>query len=379
MTSVLISGAGVAGPTLAFLLARRGFRVTVVERSAAIRSSGAPVDVEGDALAVVEGMAVLPRLEQARTRATGLVFVDDRGRVAGRVPMQPPGGRDIELPRGDLAQALYEASRDDAEYRFHDGIATLAQDPQGVNVIFESGAEERFDLVVGTDGFHSRVRQLAFGPESAFVRHLGLYVATLPVDGLHEASDIVMFNAPGRSLTIHPSRDRAMAAFIFRSPERTDLVDAAAERRFVAEIYAGDGWKVPEVLAQLRDADDVYFDSVSRVDLDRWSSGRVTLLGDAASCVSLLGGGTSLALLGAETLARALGEHEPTVAFARYEEVHRRRVGPSQRGTDMAAALLIPATRTGIRVRNLATRFWPVAAGVSAVSRWIGGRGAAET
>ncbi len=378
--SVLISGAGIAGPTLAFWLARRGFRPTVIERGEAIRSSGSPVDVQGAAVDVVDKMGILPQLREARTKVTDLVFVDEHGRRAGRIAMrafqQSSGDRELEIPRSDLGKILYEASRDDAEFVFHDAITSLDQDGEGVEVSFEHAPPRRFDLVVGADGLHSAVRRIAFGPESEFVAHCGLFVATLPIAGAAaNRHEVTMFNAPGRSLTLHPSREQALAAFIFRAPElpEHEKRDTERHRRLIVETYAADGWRVPEVLRDLETAADFYFDSVSRVTIASWSRGRVALLGDAASCVSLLGGGSSNAIAGAYTLAQGLAESpdDHAAAFARYEGTHRRLVEPRQRGVERAASLLVPETRGGIRLRNAASRLWPIAAGAGWLARHL--------
>ncbi|MEO3869965.1 FAD-dependent monooxygenase [Nonomuraea sp. B12E4] len=365
--SVLISGAGVAGPTLAYWLARHGFQPTVVERSRDLRSSGNPVDVRGPALPVAEEMGVMPRLRDAATQATALRVVDASGRQVARVSMPAARGtagyREVELPRGDLAIALHEAARDGAEFLFDDTIATLRQDADGVDVTFERAEARRFDLVIGTDGLHSTVRRLAFGPESDFVTHMGLYVATLPLDGPADPPhDVVLYNSPGRLVALHPSRGQAGAAFIFRSPAIAgfDHRDTGQHKRIVTEAYAGAGWRVPELLERLGEAGDLYFDSVSRVRLPAWARGRIALLGDAASCVSLFGDGSSLAMAGARTLARALAEESGHAgAFRRYESEHRALAGPKQRNAGRSTALLVPRTRLGIAARNLAARLWP--------------------
>jgi 2-polyprenyl-6-methoxyphenol hydroxylase-like FAD-dependent oxidoreductase len=382
--SVLISGAGIAGTTLAYWLARHGFHPTVVERGGELRSSGNPVDVRGRAVAVADGMGVMPRLRAAATAVRGMTFVNDRGRRVGRVNLhalrQAGGSREVELPRADLASILYAASGDGVEYVFGDSIATLTQDGGGVDVTFERGAPRRFGLVVGADGLHSTVRGLAFGPEPDYVRHLGVYIATMPLDGpVGDGTEVLMYNAPGRAVSLHPGSGQSLAAFMFRGPiaEGFDHRDTARHRRLVREAFAPGAWRVPELLEQVRTAGDLYFDSVSQVRIDRWSAGRIALLGDAASCVSLFGDGSTNAMLGAFTLAAELaaapaGDH--LVAFARYEAAHRAVVGPRQRAMGPVAALLIPATRGGIAVRNLATRLWPA----GAAAGWVRSRFAAR-
>jgi 2-polyprenyl-6-methoxyphenol hydroxylase-like FAD-dependent oxidoreductase len=366
--TVLISGAGIAGSTLAYWLAQHGFQTTVVERSGAQRSSGSPVDVKGPAVDVAERMGLMPRLRAAATEVTDLSFVDTTGRRVGGLKIQHTGGRDVELPRGDLASILYAASQDPAEFLFGDAIVGLSQDQHGVNVNFDLVPARHFDLVIAADGLHSWVRRLAFGPETEFVQHKGIYVATLPFDGrIERPREVVMHNTPGRSVTIHPARGEAVAAFMFRSPTVPDFRyrDTAQHKRLLAAAFAGVGWRVPELLERVQAAQDLYFDSVSQVRMPVWSRGRVALLGDAASCVSLFGDGSTLAIAGAfrlaEELAASPAAHE--LAFRRYEAEHRRLVEPKQRSIALAAALLIPSTRLGISARNLGVRLWPVADG----------------
>jgi 2-polyprenyl-6-methoxyphenol hydroxylase-like FAD-dependent oxidoreductase len=358
--SVLISGAGVAGPTLAYFLARKGYRTTVVERSQGLRSSGNPVDVRGPALPVAERMGILPKLRDAATTATAMAVLDAKGRQVATVPMASAksGSSEVELPRGDLARTLYEAARDDAEFLFDDTMVATDQTPDGVDVTFDRAGPRRFDMVVGADGLHSLTRRLAFGPESEFVRHMGVYVATMPLDEpVDHPTDILMYNTPGRLISVHPSRGKALVAFIFRGGlvDGFDYRDMEQHKRIVAEAYAGIGWRAPELLQRVREADDLYFDSVSHVRLPRWSNGRVVLLGDAASCVSLFGDGSSLAMAGAYTLAEALGDG----GFDRYEAEHRKLVEPKQKRVGQAAGLIVPKTRTGIAVRNFVAKVWP--------------------
>jgi 2-polyprenyl-6-methoxyphenol hydroxylase-like FAD-dependent oxidoreductase len=365
--SVLISGAGVAGPTLAYWLARRGYRPTVVERSRGMRSSGNPVDVRGPALPVAERMGIMPRLRAAATRATAMSVINGSGRRVARVGM--PAGRsaagnpEVEIPRGDLANVLFEAAREDAEFLFDETVVALNQDGRGVDVTFDRAAPRRFDLVVGADGLHSTVRRLAFGPEAEFVRHMGFYVATMPFNGtLDHPHDVLLYNTPGRLVSIHPSRGTALVAFIYRAPETAfDHRDTAQHKRLVDRAYAGAGWRVPELIERLRVTDDLYFDSVSAVRLPGWARGRIALLGDAASCLSLFGDGSSLAMAGAFTLAEALAAYpsDHATALRRYESEHRMLVNPKRRTMRSAVAVLVPKTRPGIGARNLVARLVP--------------------
>ncbi|MEU4672868.1 FAD-dependent monooxygenase [Amycolatopsis sp. NPDC023774] len=323
------------------------------------------MDVRGPAAEVARKMGLIQQLREAATSVRSMQFVNDRGKSVGRVAMGDGGGTDVELMRTDLARILYEASAGDAEYVFHDSVSGLAQDEGGVDITFEHGSPRRFDLVVGTDGLHSGVRRLAFGPEAAFVEHRGVYVATMPLDApVPDRSEIVMYNSPGRAVAVHPSRERGIVAFMFRhsAVPGFDYCDTAQHKRLLETAYAGAGWRVPQLLDQVRAAGDLYLDSVSRVRLPSWAVGRVVLAGDAASCVSLFGDGSTLAMSGAYTLATELAASpkDPAAAFKRYEETHRKLVNPRQRNVPVAAAILIPTTRAGIAVRNFGTRLAPL-------------------
>lgn len=332
---------------------------------------------------VAERMGIMPHIREAATGVTDLSFVNATGRRVGRINMRAlqgaVGSREVELSRrSDLVSILYEASRDHAEFMFHDSIVALSQDESGVNVTFDRAQSRRFDLVIGADGLHSTVRRLAFGMESDFVQHMGFYVATMTLNDPNEhGRELVIHNTPGRIVAIHPSHG-AMAFFMFRSPAVPDFGshDTAQHKRLLAAAFADGSWRVPELLNRMHTADDFYFDSVSRVSLPQWSHHRVALLGDAASCVSLLGDGSSLAIAGAFTLAEALaaspGDHR--LAFHRYESRHRTLVGPKQRNIARVASLLVPATQRGILARNLATRLWPMLAAAGWLTRHIAPR-----
>jgi 2-polyprenyl-6-methoxyphenol hydroxylase-like FAD-dependent oxidoreductase len=198
MRKVLISGAGIAGATAAYWLAKGGCEVTVVEQAQGMRSSGSPVDVRGPAVEVAERMGVMAQIREAATDVRDMVFVNASGRAVSRVNMRTTLAEagDVELPRGDLAAILRDAVPDDVEFVFGDSVTTLEQDADGVTAVFASCPARRFDLVIGADGAHSAVRALAFGPETDYVRHLGVYVATVPLDG-ETGHDLVLYNTPG--------------------------------------------------------------------------------------------------------------------------------------------------------------------------------------
>jgi len=362
MRNALVSGAGIAGATAAYWLAKAGFQVTVVEQARDMRSSGSPVDVRGPAVEVAERMGVMARIRAADTCVRAMVFVNSRGHVVSRVDMRNTWAEhgDVELSRGELAAILRDAVPDDVEFQFGNSVTALNQDADGVTADFASGPARRFDVVIGADGAHSGVRGLAFGPETHYLKHLGVYIATLPLEG-ETGTDLVMYNTPGRAVAIHPAGGRPGAAFMFRAPQipQFDHRDLDQHKRLLCDAYAGAGWRVPELLDRVRAADDLYFDSVSRIHVPTWSRGRIGLVGDAASCVSLFGDGSSLAMTGAFTLADSLDGDVPT-GLRTYEVRHRPQRAAKENSVAYATRLLIPATSVGIAVRNVAMYLMPV-------------------
>jgi len=342
-TTVLISGASIAGPALAYWLHRHGFAPTVVERAPEIRPGGQAIDVRGAALDVVERMGLLAAVRGASTRMRGMSVVDADGRELMRTTEATlTGGRldspDVELMRDDLARLLYDATRDDVPYVFDDAITALEQDDDGVHVRFARGAPRRFDLVVGADGLHSATRRLVFGEESRFIRHLGTYLAIFSVPNYLELDHWQVFHhAETAMVGIYSARDNreARAMLGFGSPGlEFDPRDLARQRQLVREHLQGVGWEAPRLLAAMADAPDFYFDSMSQIHLDSWSQGRVALIGDAACCSSPMSGqGSSIALVAAYVLAGELaaanGHHRR--GFAAYEAALRGYVDVNQR------------------------------------------------
>ncbi|MFI1200312.1 FAD-dependent monooxygenase [Streptomyces sp. NPDC020883] len=374
-TEILVSGAGIAGPALAYWLRRSGLTVTVVERAPAPRPGGQTVDLRGAGRTVIERMGLMDQARAHSVDQRGLALVNASGRATAQIPADSFGGEgivsEIEILRGDLARLLYEATLPDTEYLFDDTVTGLAQDAEGVTVTFEKAAPRRFGLVIGADGPHSVVRGLSFGPEQEFVHPLGLYTAWFTAtDDLDLDGWYLMHNAPGGLVaSARPGRlpGQIKAGFSFRSaPIEYDRRNVAAQRELVARRFAGVGWEVPRLLRAMHTASDFFFDSMGQVRLDQWSRGRVALLGDAGYCATPLTGlGTSLALVGAYVLAGELatadGDHR--IAFARYDAVMRPYVSQAQQLPPRGVAGYAPSGALGIRLRDLSMRSmtrWPM-------------------
>jgi 2-polyprenyl-6-methoxyphenol hydroxylase-like FAD-dependent oxidoreductase len=364
-STLLISGAGIAGSTLAVLAARAGFDVTVVELAPGLRSSGNPVDVHGAAFDVVDRLNIAERLRAFATHTRELVFVDDTGTPQARMAINGAvDSRHIEIARTDLSAVLSHAGRDDYELLWSDHITALRDrsPAPGIEVEFASSPPRVFDVVVGADGLHSGVRTLAFGEEDKFVKFLALYVATLQLnEAAADPTQVVMHNDPGVSLSLHPGTGKPMAAFIFRSEQRLPYRDSDAKLELLRQAYARSGWRAAELLDSFASSGDLYFDAVSQVRMASWSVGAVGLVGDAASSLSLFGDGSSSAIVGAATLANELAaakeaDRDWAAALQQYERTHRRVIAPNLRGFALSARLLVPRTSAGISIRNAALR-----------------------
>ena len=220
------------------------------------------------------------------------------------------GGKFTSLPRGDLAAAIYATIEHDVETIFGDSITAINEHPDGVCVSFAQAKTREFDLVIGADGLHSDVRRLTFGPESDVEHYLGCLVAACVVEGYRPRDDLVYvtYSEPGRSVGRFTLRgDRAMFLFVFRADHAADPGELAARKALLRREFGDAGWECPHILAALDGVDDLYFDVVSQIRLDRWSRGRTALVGDAAACVSLMAGeGTGLAMTEAYVLAGEL-------------------------------------------------------------------------
>jgi len=337
---VLISGAGIAGLTVAYWLQRYGFAPTIVERAPSLLTGGYKIDVRGTALHVLRRMGIHDAVVAASTDMQGALLVDKDGKVINEMSGDAFGhrvGEDLEIVRGTLCQILMDHISD-AEFIFGDSIQAISQASDGVQVEFKKNRPREFDLVIGADGLHSNVRGIVFGDESRFVRDLGLYLCVYTVPNYLKLDRMEMqYSELGRVAAIWSSRGdaNAKACFGFVAPTVIDLRDRAQQQQVLANVYNGIGWEVPRLLEMMPGAADYYFDAAAQICMDHWSRGRVVLVGDAGYCASPMSGqGTSLALIGAYVLAGELAAASGAyqTAFDQYEK-EMRSFGYAQSGT----------------------------------------------
>jgi 2-polyprenyl-6-methoxyphenol hydroxylase-like FAD-dependent oxidoreductase len=366
---ILVSGASISGPVLAYWLSRYGFDVTVVERAPALRKTGGhAVDLFRPAMEISEKMGVLPRIEALATGTdTGTIYREGMRRPV-RVDITKAVGaisdRHVEIMRDDLSEAYYDAGRDQVEYLFDDSITAISPDAE---VTFEHAAPRAFDVVIGADGLHSNVRRLVFGEDAERTQFLGGYLAVLSVPKtLAREGEMIVHLRAGRLAGIYTAQplDDARALFMFRSKEEFEYHyrDVVRQKELLRAAFAGrhamvDGW-----LDELDRTPAFYFDSITQLQLDTWSRGRVTLVGDAGYCPGpAVGGSTSIAVLGAYVLAGELAQANGDCAraFAAYEQQMADPVRRSRALARTMAKSLVPSSAAGV---------WALALGAQLIS-----------
>ena len=370
MRTVLIAGAGIAGPALAFWLKAAGFKPTLLERAGGLRSGGYVIDFWGLGYDIAERMGLIGQIGRLGYRVRESRIVDGAGRrIAGfgtRVFSELTGGRYVTLQRSDLSRLLFEKASGGIETIFGDEIVALDDLPDAVRVELKRGGERRFDLVIGADGLHSSVRALTFGPQSRFEKQLGYVVAAFETRGFRPRDENVylIYGQPGRMVGRFTLRDdRTLFLLVFAAQDPQLPATRAAQEALLREVYGGAQWDCPRMLAELSRTEELYLDRVSQIRMPAWSRGRVALIGDAAFCVSLLAGqGSALAMISAYVLAGELaaarGDHRE--AFAQYEARLRNYISAKQRGAERFAGAFAPKTRAGLLLRNLVIKAFAI-------------------
>jgi 2-polyprenyl-6-methoxyphenol hydroxylase-like FAD-dependent oxidoreductase len=365
---IIINGAGIAGPTLAYWLRKAGHEVVLVEAAPKLRTGGYVIDFGLVGYDIAEKMGLIPRLRELGYRVKETRLVDRQGRTNASLMTDSLArlthDRYVSLPRSDLAATIYGALDGTVETIFGDSVASIEEAGSCVRVGFDHAPPREADLVIGADGLHSRVRQLVFGPDAGVEVSLGYQAAAFEVEGYRPRDELVYlgYGVPGRQIFRFSMReDKTLFLFAFRDEYLHGESPANDEERkaVLTQVFADVGWECPQILAAMASVGNIYFDRVSQIRLDRWSKGHTALVGDAAACVSLLAGqGSILAMAEAYVLAGELrncgGDYG--AAFARYEEQLMALLKRKQKSAAKFASSFAPKTAMGIAFRSLVTR-----------------------
>ncbi len=361
---IIINGAGIAGQTLAYWLLRYGFEPTLVEQAPQLRTGGYVVDFWGTGFDVAEKMGIVPKLMSEGYATEELRLVDSHGKRCGgfstKMLLEATNGRYVSLPRSNLAAAIHGEIAGEVEIIFADSIAHLAEDETGVRVEFNHAPARTFELAIGADGLHSRVRGLMFGDRNRFEKYLGYQVAAFEVEGYRPRDELVVvtYNCPGKHVTRFALRDdRTMFLLVYCDDQSNppNLGERRAQKDILHAEFDDAGWECPFIMEAMEACDGIYFDRVSQIHLQRWTEGRLALVGDAAFCPSLLAGeGAGLAMMAAYVLAgelyRASGNHRE--GFAAYESILSPFIAGKQKSAAGFAKVLAPRTKLGLWLRD---------------------------
>lgn len=353
--TTLISGASIAGLTMAYWLNHYGYDVTVVEITSEPRKGGAAIDVRGETLNVAERMNILDKIK-AKKISTTVEFVDADNYCMASMPNFGADSlnKDIELNRDDLVKIIYQAATANVEYLFNNRIKSINQDDEKVSVIFEDGQIRNFDFVFGADGLHSTVRKLVFGEENLFNHFFGAYFAILKVnENLEKLNRGWLYNLPNK---LAATSENGNSFVLFRSPKLNyNYRNDTEYKQILIENFSGCGWKVPDILKAMVYSENLYFDEVCQIKMQSWTKGRVALIGDAAHCSGFpTGMGTSLAMQGATVLADELiaSNDDYATAFSKYNDTFHPLVEAIQATVTNGLDFLVPETEEKIRLRN---------------------------
>lgn len=365
--NILISGAGIAGTTLAFWLKKFGFHPTIIEVAPALRSGGYAIDFMGVGYDVAEKMDLIAELSKAEIDFSKLILVDkndrERGSMNYRKIKQMLKGRALTLLRSDLARTIYNSLDSEVEMIFDNTIRQIDQDDKKVAVTLRDGTKRNFDLLIGADGLHSNVRKLVFGNEAEFEKYFGYYTSSYTLDNFSIGSRAFsMYNVPFKQVAVYSNHEnKTTTFFIFASAQKLVYQphDIAQQKQILKAAFEDSGWKCRQLLSTIDSVSDFYFDSVSQINMEHWSKGRISLVGDAGYCPSLLSGkGSTLAMVGAYILAGELKEADGDYhkAFEQYEVNFKSFMAKKQQAARSFAKSFVPKSDVGIWLRNQAFR-----------------------
>jgi 2-polyprenyl-6-methoxyphenol hydroxylase-like FAD-dependent oxidoreductase len=355
--NVLISGASFAGLSTAHWLNKSGHQVTVVEVGSGLKMGGTPVDIKDQTVDIVKRMGLFEQIKANRLNLELTEFKNADDITVNSRTLERSDD-EFEIERDTLLNLLFDTIKDDVEFLFSNTITALEETPDNISVTFKDGSHRTYDLVLGCDGIHSVVRRVWFGPESAYAHFLGLYFfITIVNKSLIRQNTLQMYGVPNKGVMLNAYNNKTDIALMFR-PEAEipyDYRDKEQHRKIVLDQFSGEGWRVPELLSEVRQASNLYFDKFCQIKMSSWSKGRVALVGDAGYCASPAAGmGGSLAIIGATALADAMEKHKDNyeLAFAEYDRSLRPFIDEVQAAAVETLEYLLPRTEEELQRRN---------------------------
>jgi 2-polyprenyl-6-methoxyphenol hydroxylase-like FAD-dependent oxidoreductase len=405
--NILIVGAGICGPALAYILQKSNAKhhVTVVERFPSLRLGGQQIDLKSEGVSVAKAMGLLDTIKSVCVRETGLEIVDTNGKRLMSFGIDDADGQGLaltaeyEMMRGDLVKVFYEASLQgqaregsvakagNLEYEFGKTVTEIFSGEEGVDVTFSDGQKRRFDLVVGADGQSSRIRRLAFGQatSTAAFKPIGVHAAFYSIPRAQDEDSLARgyFGSRSRAMMTRTSNRPLTQVYLFLmgDPKRHEKMatmyreSSEKQKSLWTEIYSDAGWQCDRFLAGLETCDDFYACELGQVKMPQLFTGRVVLLGDAGYCPSpFTGMGTSLSLVGAYVLAGELTRHGDDVeqALEAYEKTMRQPIDEYQELAPGSNGSWLPTSQLGINI--MSNVMWVMSClRVDSVIQWIHG------
>ena len=356
---ILVTGASIAGPTLAYWLNRYGFKVTIAEKAAELRLGGQNIDVKGPAREIACKMGIEEIIRAKNTTESGLRWVNTENKTVAEFPKESALSmtQELEILRGDLVQILYDHTKNDVDYRFNRYITKLTQTEAYVNVTFSSGETETFDLVIAAEGIGSHTRKLAFSNQPEF-NYLGLYTAYITIAKASTDSSWARWcnSENGIVFLIRPDNyGTTRASITFTAKEDQYKAQSFEEQKTtLIKRIKGSGWESERLIKEIGKTKDLYFDRISQVKMQKWCEGRVAIVGDAAYCATPIAGkGTDLAMSGAYILAGELSiANTYQEAFEAYDVKMRPYVEQCQKLPPGIPKLVYPQSKIGVGILN---------------------------
>ncbi|WP_221390916.1 FAD-dependent monooxygenase [Dyadobacter sp. NIV53] len=363
---VLVSGSSMAGLSTAWWMNKLGYEVTVVELGNEPRTSGGAVDIKGDAVDAVKRMGIFEQLKSNRLHVEMVQFKNAEDVTEGSINLTNEGeefaGEEIEIERDKFVQILFDGIKNDVEFIFNDSITALKETEEDIKATFKNGPERAFDLVFGCDGLHSAVRRIWFGHEAEYTHFLEAYFSiTILNKLLIKQKTMQMYNVPDKAITLNAYKNKTDIIFCFYSEKEIpyDYRNEDQQRKIILEQFAGQSWRTEELLEEIKNSKDFYFDKFCQIKMPSWTKGRVALVGDAGYCASPAAGmGASLSIIGATALADALKKQNGdfTLAFEDYNNILRPFIEEVQATAESnVRENFIPRTEEAIRKRNTET------------------------